>query len=217
MINKDYILRLAEQIGYELSILIGLRKRNRFQDELIAIDNLLLKYTGLTSRFINSLADELLLQSLSPLGKLNVDSALWIASMLKEEGAAYEGLANSNESYYRYTKSLYLLLELLFQEHVGSDSPLYNEAEELIHKLADYALPAHIQQKLFRYYEQRGMYAQAENFLFDLLEQHPSPETLQAGQEFYQRLQKKSTTDLQLGDFSHEEVQEGLDQLQRFR
>lgn len=217
MINKDYILRLAEQIGYEISILIGLRKRNHHQDELIAIDNLLLKYTGLTSRFINSLSDELLLQSLSPLGKINVDTGLWIAALLKEEGTAYESLGNSNESYYRYTKSLYLLLELLYQEHVGADSPLYDDAEDLIQKLADYELPAHIQQKLFRYYEQRGMYARAENILFDLLEQHPSSTALQQGQEFYQRLQKKSSTDLQLGNFSPEEVQEGLDQLQQFR
>ncbi|WP_236022901.1 DUF6483 family protein [Dictyobacter formicarum] len=216
MINKDYILRLAEQIGYELSILIGLRKRNRYQDELLTIDNLLLKYTGLTSRFINSLSDELLLQSLSPLGKMNVDTGLWIASLLKEEGAAYEGLGNSNESYYRYTKSLYLLLELLHQEHVGTDSTLYDDADELIQKLTDYALPAHIQQKLFRYYEQRGMYGRAENILFDLLEQYPSAKVLQEGHEFYQRLQKKSSIDLQLGDFSHEEVQEGIEQLQRF-
>ncbi|GCE17340.1 DUF6483 family protein [Dictyobacter kobayashii] len=216
MINKDYILRLAEQIGYELSILVGLRKRNRYQDELLTIDNLLLKYTGMTSRFINSLSDELLLQSLSPLGKMNVDAGLWIASLLKEEGEAYEGLDNSNESYYRYTKSLYLFLELLYQEHVASDSGLYEEANQLIEKLSGYELPAHITQKLFRYYEQRGMYAQAENTLFDALEKQSSPALLEAGREFYQRLLKKSSTDLQLGNFSREEAQEGIEQIQQF-
>ncbi|GCE25327.1 hypothetical protein KDA_08110 [Dictyobacter alpinus] len=216
MINKDYILRLAEQIGYELSIVLRLRKRNLHEDELLAIDNLLLKYTGMTSRFINSLSDETLLQSLSPLGKLNVESSLWIASLLKEEGEAYSALNNSRESYYRYTKSLFILLEILHQEHVAFDSDLYEDAANLIAKLADYELPAHLEQKLFRYYEQKGMYAQAENILFDYLEHHPAPGMIEAGRAFYGRLQEKSSTDLELGNFSQEEIHEGIEQLKAF-
>lgn len=215
MINKDYILRLAEQIGYEISILLHLRKRNLYEDELLAIDNLLLKYTGMTSRFINSLSDEMLLQSLSPLGKLNVDAGLWIASLLKEEGEAYNALNNSRESYYCYTKSLYLLLELLYQEHVPFDSELYQDAADLIAKLTDFELPEQLEAKLFRYYEQKGMYDQAENILYDYLEHHPSKDMLEAGQAFYERLQKKSTADLELGNFSQEEVLEGIEQLKQ--
>ncbi|GCF07855.1 DUF6483 family protein [Dictyobacter arantiisoli] len=216
MINKDYILRLAEQIGYELSIVIGLRKRNQNEDTLIAIDNLLLKFTGMTSRFINSLSDEMLLQALSPIGKLNAEACLWIASLLKEEGETYDNLGNSNDSYYRYVKSLYLLLELLHQEHVAFDSPLYGDAKVLIDKLSAYELPSYVQKKLFRYYEQLGMYAQAENILFDYLEHYPEPQMLESGHAFYQRLQAKNRADLENGDFSLQEVQEGLAQLQRF-
>lgn len=217
MINKDYILRLAEQIGYEISILVGLRKRNRHEDELLTIDNLLLKFTGMTSRFINSLSDEMFLQSLSPMGKINVDISLWISALLKEEGEAYDALNNSHESYYRYVKSLYLLLELLHQEHIAFDSPLYEDAKDLISKLASYELPTYLQRKLFRYYEQIGMYAQAENILFDDLEKDASTVMLEQGREFYQRLLTKSTLDLQNGNFSSEEAQEGLEQLQNFQ
>jgi hypothetical protein len=216
MINKDYILRLAEQVGYEISILVGLRKRNRFEDELLTIDTTLLKFTGMTSRFINSLSDETLLQSLSPLGKLNVDTSLWISALLKEEGEAYDALNNSHESYYRYVKSLYLLLELLHQEHVPFDSPLYEDAGDLISKLSNYELPLYVQQKLFRHNEQIGMYAQAENILFDYLEQDASADMLEQGKAFYQRLLTKNTTDLQNGNFSTEEIHEGLLQLQKF-
>jgi hypothetical protein len=216
MINKDYILRLAEQIGYEISILVGLRKRNRFEDALLSVDNLLLKFTGMTSRFINSLSDETLLQSLSPMGTLNVDTGLWISSLLKEEGEAYDALNNSRESYYRYVKSLYLLLELLHQEHVPFDSPLYDDARDLTSKLSTYELPPYMQRKLFRYNEQIGMYAQAENILFDYLEQDASADMLEQGKAFYQRLLTKNTTDLQNGNFSTEEIHEGLHQLQKF-
>src|SRR5579864_1066132 len=74
LINKDYILRLAERIGRELSILLGLRKRDEIEEGLITTDNLLMSSTGLTSRFINALSEEMLLQSLSPLGRPNIET-----------------------------------------------------------------------------------------------------------------------------------------------
>ena len=216
MINRDFILRIAEMFGRELSILIGLRERKQYEEELIAIDDLLLKKVGLTSRFINSLSEEMLLQLLSPLGQLNVESCFWIAGLLMEEGEVYESLGNSTESYYRYLKSLYLLLEIAYQEHIQQDSFVTPSIKTLIAKLKAYTLPAHLQRKLIRYYEQQGMYAQAENVLFESLEQHPEKTTLQQGREFYQRLLKKSEMDLQVGNLSTEEVQEGLTQLQQF-
>ena len=86
MINKDYILRLAEQIGRSLAIILGLRKYNQQEEALIYIDSVLLKTTGMTSRFINSLSEEMLLQIFSPMGILNVESCLWTATLLKAEG-----------------------------------------------------------------------------------------------------------------------------------
>jgi hypothetical protein len=151
------------------------------------------------------------------MGKINVEVSLWISALLKEEGEAYDALNNSRESYYRYVKSLYLLLELLHQEHIAFDSPLYEDAKDLMAKLASYELPTYLQRKIFRYYEQIGMYAQAENILFDYLEKDASTVMLTQGREFYQRLLTKNTLDLQNGNFSLEEAHEGLEQLQNFQ
>jgi hypothetical protein len=213
MINRDYILRIAEQLGRELSILIGLRKRNKQEEELIAIDNFFLRYIGMTSRFINSLSDEMLLQTLSPLGKLNVESALWIGGLLHEEGNIYADASNETESYYRYCKALFLLLEAYYQEHIPDETIFIATIQTLILQLADYQLPLHIQRKLFRYYEQRGMYARAENLLFETLEQNPTALLFEDGNAFYQRLALKSELDLQAGELSHEEVEESQAQL----
>jgi hypothetical protein len=217
MINRDYILRIAEQIGRELSILIGLRKRKKHEEELIAIDNFLLKYIGMTSRFINSLSDEMLLQTLSPLGKLNIESALWIGALLNEEGDIYAEQQNTTESFYRYCKALYLLLEAFYQEHIPDETIFQTTIQELIQKLSEYEMPLHIQRKLFRYYEQTGMYARAENVLFDYLERSPDTEMFANGAEFYQRLALKSETDLQAGELSHEEVEESRQQLEQMQ
>lgn len=215
MINKDYILRVAERIGRELSILLGLREFNRHEEALISIDDLLLKTVGMTSRFINSISEEMLVKALSPLGKLNIEAILWCAALLKAEGEIYEDQHNTTESYYRYLKSLYLYLTALIYEAIAPDSTLYLEAETLIKKLDDYELPTNLKLLLFSYYELLGKYALAEDTLFELLEaETPTPELLSKGTAFYQRLLAKSDHDLHAGNFSREEIQDGQAHLQ---
>lgn len=215
MINRDYILRLAEQIGRELAIVLRLRKRNQYEEALIAIDDLLFHKVGLTSGFINSLSEEMLIRSLSPLGKLNVETCLWIASFLKAEGEIYDSKGDSNASYYRFMKALYLFIEALRQENFPEGSTFYLDIKELIDKLSAYELPATVQIQLLHYYELIGLYAQAEDILFDQLETAPSSHALiEQGHAFYERLLKKSDFDLQAGNLSREEVYEGLTQLQ---
>ncbi|GAC1358560.1 MAG: hypothetical protein NVS2B12_00570 [Ktedonobacteraceae bacterium] len=214
MINRDYILRLAEQIGRELSIVLRLRKRDQYEQALIAIDDLLLHKVGLTSSFISSLTEEVLVRALSPLGKLNVEACLWIAALLHAEGEIYEAKADDTASYYRYLKALYLFIEALLQERFPDDSNFYLSIKELISKLAAYELPGTIQLQLIRYYEYIGMYAQAENILFQQLEAEPTHMLIEQGHAFYARLLEKDDFDLQAGNFSREEVYEGITQLQ---
>jgi hypothetical protein len=216
MINKDYILRMAEKIGRSLAIILGLRKYNQHEEALIYIDDTLLRTVGLTSRFINSISDEMLVTTISPIGVLNIEACLWIAALLKAEGDIYEeDLDKSNESYYRYQKSLYLFLTAVLQEHIPTDADLYQDIEQLLQKLDDYELPPPLKSKLFAYYELSGQYARAEDTLFDLLETGNNRELIASGQAFYTRLLAKSDTDLQAGNLGREEVDEGLAQLKR--
>ncbi len=216
MINKDYILRIAEQVGRYLAIILHLRQANRHEEALIYIDELFLQTVGMTSSFINSVTEEMLLHMLSPLGKLDINKCLWVAALLKAEGEIYEDQGNEKESYYRYLKSLRLFLEAQLHERTLSTSTFYVEAEELLQKLKEYELPDTIKGKLFSYYELTGRYAKAEDTLFELLEtDHVNREIIQQGIAFYQRLQVKSDSDLEAGEFSRDEVKEGLAELKR--
>lgn len=215
MVNKDYILRLAERFGRELAIILGLRKANKHEDALIYIDDLLLHSVGLTSSFINSVSDDMLLLALSPLGKLNIEKCLWVATLLKTEGDVYEETGNSNESYYRYLKALMLFLEVQLEDAVHT-APFIPEIDELLKKLSDYELPTKIGSKLFPYYELTGHYAQAEDVLFELLAAEDAPlDIKEKGLAFYQRLHQKSDADLAAGNLSRAEIAEGEQQLQR--
>lgn len=217
MVNKDYILRLAERFGRELAIILGLRKADKHEDALIYIDDLLLNTVGLTSSFINSVSDEVLLLSLSPLGTPNIEKCLWVATLLKTEGDVYEEMGNSNESYYRYLKALTLFLEVQLHDaaHAASFVP---EIDDLLKKLSEYELPTNIGSKLFPYYELTGHYSQAEDILFELLDAQDAPRDMRAqGLAFYQRLHQKSDADLAAGNLSRVEIEEGEQQLQHQR
>ena len=220
MVNKDYILRLAEHFGRELAIIIGLRQRNQHQESLYAIDEMLLRTTGFTSGLINTTSEEMLLNLLAPLGKLNVEKCLWIIVLLNEEGESYLALERPDDGYYRYLKSLNLTLELLLRGYDVRDIDLMAFAETLLNKLADYEIPAQTREKLSQCYEQAGWYARAEDVLFEMIEDEsiPDAEARQIttyGKAFYQRLLSKSNADLQAGNLSRAEVQEGLAALEQ--
>src|SRR5579862_9077534 len=215
MINKDYMLRMAERFGRSLAIILRLREYNQFEEALLYLDDLMMQAVGMTTRLINSLSEEMLVQTFSPMGILNVNACLATAFLLKTEGEVYDDLQNSTESYYRYMKSLHLLLSVILHEPASADSDVYTDITTLLNKLTDYELPFGTQKLLFAYYEHQGHYAKAEDVLFTLLDAHPdSSDLLDSGHAFYTRLLRKSDTDLEAGNFSRQEIQEGLEQLQ---
>lgn len=215
MVNKDYILRLAERFGRELAILFHLRQRNQHEEALINIDELFLQSVGLTTHFINSASEEMLLKMISPLGTLNLEKCLWIAVLLKEEGDIYAEMGKPDEGYYRHIKSLFFFLEAALHEKQSKDLNVPASIDDLLLKLEEFELPIHLKSKLFRYFELTGSYSKAEDMLLELVERHEpaAQQVLTPGKEFYVRLLKKSDADLQMGGLSRQEVEEGLKRL----
>ena len=67
---------MAERFGRSLAIILRLREYNKHEEALLYIDELFLQTTGLTTGFINSASEEMLLNLISPLGVLNVEKCL---------------------------------------------------------------------------------------------------------------------------------------------
>lgn len=215
MINKDYILRLAERLGGLLARIIFLREANQQQEALILIDEAFRQATGLTTGLINALSEERLLGMLSAQGVLNVELCFYIAALLKAEGDVYASLDKQNESYYRHLKALNLFLELFLRGKSIDDLDLFPNIDDLVEKLEAYELPLPTNRKLFSYNEQAGRYARAEDVLFDMLEADDVPADLIAeGVAFYHRLMAKSDDELLLGNLTRAELAEGLAQVE---
>jgi tetratricopeptide (TPR) repeat protein len=156
MTQKDYILRIAEDVGRALAQIIYHKKIQDYQGALSLIDELFKQTLGAGSGFIHAISEETLLAMLTLLGILNLEKALLIATLLKAEGDIYEDLGNPDAAYDSYLKSLNLFLEILLRDDNLHDLRVSPEVEDLRGKLEEYELPLNTRRLLSQYYEQFG-------------------------------------------------------------
>jgi tetratricopeptide (TPR) repeat protein len=156
MTQKDYILRIAEDVGRALAQIIYHKKIQDYQGALSLIDELFKQTLGAGSGFIHAISEETLLAMLTLVGVLNLEKALLIATLLKAEGDIYEDQGNPDEAYDSYLKSLNLFLEILLRDDNLHDLRVSQEIEDLLGKLEAYELPLNTRQLLSEYYQQIG-------------------------------------------------------------
>ncbi len=156
MTQKDYILRIAEDVGRALAQIIYHQEIRDYQGALTLIDELFKQTVGAGSGFIHAISEETLLAMLSILGILNIEKALLIATLLKAEGDIYEDQSNPDAAYDSYLKSLNLFLEILLRDDNLHDLHVFPQVEDLLGKLEAYELPLNTRRLLSQYYEQIG-------------------------------------------------------------
>jgi len=218
MMQRDYLLRMIEQLSRVLTRILNLRQAKDYEGALTLIDEVFKQTLGLSSEFINSLSNETLLAMLTSLGTLNVEKCFLAATLLKAEGEIENDQDKPDEGYYCYLKALHLFLAILLSDDKINDQDLFVEIEKVLDKLEPYELPFSTRAQLLQYFERTGRYAKAEDALFEVIEASPDEAELDAdlfqqGSEFYERLRKKNDIELAAGDFSREEIEEGLAQL----
>jgi tetratricopeptide (TPR) repeat protein len=155
MTQKDYILRIAEDVGRALAQMLYHKEIQDYQGALSLIDELFKQTVGAGSGFLHAISEETLLAMLTLFGVLNVEKALLIASLLKAEGEIYEDQGNPDAAYESYSKSLNLFLEILLCDDHLHDLRVSPEVEDLLGKLEAYDLALHTKRLLFQYYQQR--------------------------------------------------------------
>lgn len=155
MMQKDYLLRIAEQLGAIVARILHLRETKDYNGALTLIDDILKQALGFSSTFINSVSDEMLLAMLTSFDMLDIEKCLLVAALLKAEGDIYVDQGDFDTSYYSYLKSLHLFLAVLFSESTINDPELFSQIDGLLGMLEDYELPLEIKSKFSHYYERR--------------------------------------------------------------
>jgi hypothetical protein len=152
MAQKDYILRMAEDIGRALAQIIYHKEIQDYQGALSLIDELFKQTVGAGSGFLHAISEETLLAMLTLLGVLNIEKALLIATLLKAEGDIYEDQGNPEAAYESYLTSLNQFLEILMRDDNLHDIRVSPQVEDLLGKLEAYELPPNTRRLLFQVY-----------------------------------------------------------------
>jgi hypothetical protein len=218
MSQRDYILRIAEEFGRALAQVLYDRQIKDYAAAHKLIDELCKQAFGMGIGFMRSVPEETLLSIFTSFDTLDTEKCWLLAIFLKAEGDIYQDQGNTSESYYSYIRSLNLILEVLSLETAHSSKDVVPELEDLLSILSDYELPTKTKLLLFQYFDHADMYAKAEGLLLEMLkEDDPDGINLTLGISFYQRLKGKSDAELRAGNFSREEVMEGLAQLKKLQ
>jgi hypothetical protein len=216
MTQRDYILRIAEEFGRALAQVLYNRQIQDYAAAHTLVDEQCKQAFGMGIGFMRSIPDETLLSMLTSFDTLNTEKCWLLAILLKTEGDIYQDQGNASESYYSYVRSLNLVLEVLLLDTTINGTATVPELEDLLSRLSEYELPTRTRLLLFQYFDHTGKYARAEDVLFEMLEAGDLDGDLHArGTAFYQRLMRKSDAALSVGNFSREEVAEGLARLEK--
>lgn len=218
MAQRDYILRIAQELGSALAQVLYNRQIKDYTAAHKLIDEQSKQLFGMGIGFMRSVPEETLLSMLTSFDTLDTEKCWLLAILLKAEGDIYEDQGNASESYYSYIRSLNLFLEVLLLGTTNTDRKIVPDIDDLLTRLSDYDLPVRTKLLLFRYFDHIHQYARAEGLLFEMLEaSYPDEDILMYGTSFYQQLLKKSDASLSVDNFSKEKAKKGLSKIERLR
>ncbi len=225
MSQKDYILRVFEDIGRALAQIVYKRQIKDYTAAYALLDEQFKQTLGMGRGFLHSVSDEMLLSLLTTFDSLNVDKCWLVATLFKVEGELFADQHDEQASYYSYLKALKLFLEALSQQKSQKAVEPVEEIEDLLSKLAAYEIPPQSGLLLFWYFEATGRYVLAEDTLWDMLEAEVDEglevaeilvELRTRSEAFYRRLLRKSDDELVKGGLPRAEVRDGLERVLDF-
>ncbi|MGE5350485.1 MAG: DUF6483 family protein [Acidobacteriota bacterium] len=214
MFERDYILRLIEQLTQVLSKILFSKGAKNLDEAKELVRQAYPNMLGLDPDLIRAMSDVEIINFLKITGSTQYERCLMIAELLKEEASIDELMhgEGNEESVLIYFDSLSLFLEAFINKDELMTERFMKDMESVIEKVGGFQIPPEIAEKLVRYYEIQGRYADAEDVLFELTESG-EPGYLQKAEKFYLRLMEKPEEELEKGNLPKEEVLEGLNRV----
>jgi len=212
MYREDYIMSLIRQTGAVWAQIVDAIRAHRFETGRALIEQSYGQVLGLPSDALRRLTPRELVARLrfdmSP--ELGRQRCLWLAALLTAAGDLAAAQGDDDARAEAHFHALVVLLDVLLHDgmdHLPAHTPT---VAQLTERLAADALPAETLLQLCDYYERTGAYAQAENVLFEALEQAPDRAAVVAhGRGFYARLRQLDDEALAAGDLPRPEVEAG--------
>ncbi len=210
MLHKDYIMRMIEQFSNVLAQIIFNREIKKYELAESEIQKAYKDLLGSDREFILSLSDDTILQLFKSSSDTGYERCVFIAELLNEEAQIVESKGGSARiASDLYSKTFSVLAQVIIESKYWRQEYYLQKLNDLAEKIHQNDIPAKTQFKLFRFYEISGSFAKAENILFALIELQ-YPVIFIEGEQFYQRLLKRTDEELCAGNLPRDEVNDGL-------
>ncbi|TMV48128.1 hypothetical protein FE783_19445 [Paenibacillus mesophilus] len=221
MFRNDYVMRLIEQFGNALGVLLGLKKQMKPQEAMELVGETYKRLFGLNPNLIRALSERDLTDLLNRDGEATAEKMLIVAGLIKEEADLCAILERPDEAYRLNLKALNLTLMAAGENDAAEWLDVHGQVEELLTRLSGYELPAETKQLLWTYYDSVGRFADAEDILFDLLDRYGADradqaayeQLLEQAEQFYERLLILDEDALEAGRLPLDEVQDSLEEV----
>ncbi len=211
MYSRDYVKRMIEEIGIlarEIKLLLTQGEPARAIERLDAAYR---EHLGLDRDLIHRTSDDFLILA-TGVGRVgDVDKTLLLADLLGIEAEIHTGAGETALADDCLHKALSVLLSAFLRLNYAGSEAHVERIEPLLMHFAGHDLPVSTLQNVFKYYEQRGAFARAEDTLYELIAHDEY--YVERGIEFYQRLLTLPAHELAHGGLPRDETQDGLEKL----
>lgn len=217
MYSQDYIKRMLEQFGEFLLALKKQLSEDKYEEARGQIDLAYREALGIDPQFAREAPDDYLILTATAGRVGDVDKSLVLSDLLDLDGDWFAGQGDYDMALHCYSKAANVVTEAMLRQPFGTPKEHAERIDALADKLDQLdGVPVDTLDRLFRYHERTGRFADAEDDLFAMLDADPNNDDLvDRGIGFYERLLRLKDHELLLGGLPREEVHEGLSQLRQ--
>ena len=206
---------MIEQLSAVLMKILFNKETKNYTQALLEIDSAYENLLGFDPDHIKTMSEGEIVGMLKSNGSIDAEKSIIMAVLLREEAEIKELENGLNDNIlYIFLKSFYIYVEAIIHDSRYSQKEYLEKLDKIVEKIIKYELPSQIQFKLFQYYEIIGCFGKAEDTLYELIDLK-YPNILFECKSFYLRLLNKSDEELLNGNLPRNEVNEGLDHIDR--
>lgn len=212
LIKDNHSKKIAERFTSLLDKIHDLDSKQ--MNTLPEINEAFKSFLGISSNFANVISKVDLIKLLRTNMLLDANKLTIAAKLIFEEGKYFEKSGDTQAAFYRYERAFTLIFVVFFQ-NLDCDIRNYKEfADEIVETLTEYEIEDRDAFKVAQYFGFTGNYANAENCIFQLLNNTNDKETYKAEAiKFYEDLLNKTDDELKNGDLSRDEAKSSLEEI----
>ncbi len=221
--QTDWLVQQISQFARVLAVILGLRKRQKYETAQETIEEALNTLLDLDlDKLLTFPSTELFRRlTIAETTMVGREKVLFVAALLDQAGDIHAAQGQAEMGAACYIQTLQLLLELLLtDDHVSL--PNYAPAvEDVLAKIAPETLPIEARITMMLYFEKIGDFGRAEDTLFEMLDAvaddpHTTAEIIAIGELFYERLQQLDDEILVAGNLARDEITAGMADLRNY-